>query len=85
MPQYRTNAPVTFVHDGKVVSVAAHRDVEMDEATAVKLGEKVTLHETKVGLVFPKGTPVIDPLRMDPEHDGEHDAHSDKSEKSAKK
>ena len=81
MPQYRTNEPVTYVHEGAVVSVAAHRVVDLDEAVARKLGEKVTeVADSAHALMFPKGAPIIDVLRLDPANDG---ANSE-AEKAAK-
>lgn len=70
MPQYRTNEAITYVHEGKVLHIGPHKNVELDEDQAEKLGDKVSLVETPAGLMFPKGNPVIDVLRLDPHHDG---------------
>lgn len=80
MPQYRTNEAITYVHDGKVLHADAHKTVELDKAQAEKLGDKVSLVETPAGLMFPKGAPVIDVLRLDPHNDGANDAKVEKVE-----
>ena len=85
MPQYRTNEPVTYVHDGAVVAVAAHRVVDLDESVAKKLGEKVTVVEGPAhALMFPDGAPIIDALRMNPANDRMNVAAEPEVEKVAK-
>ncbi len=61
MPQYRTLEPVTYVHEGKAVSVAKGRLVELTEAQARPLGGKLELVEV-ADSVFPTGTPKISPV-----------------------
>lgn len=85
MPQYRTNEPINYVHDGAVVHVKADRVVELDEAVAKKLGDKITVvGVSEHALMFPTGMPVIDVLRPDPAHDGANEAAKEESAKEAK-
>ena len=58
MSKYRTLESVTFVKDGKVVSVKANRTVELDDEQAAPLGGKLVLLETQDSM-FPDGTPQI--------------------------
>jgi len=84
MPQYRTNEAITYVHDGKVLHTDAHKTVELDEKQAEKLGDKVSAVELPAGLMFPKGAPVIDVLRLDPHHDGANDVKEEPKGEPAK-
>lgn len=58
MPKYRTIQTVTLIRDGKVVSVAPNREVELTEAEAAALGDKVSSPQETVTM-FPNGAPII--------------------------
>lgn len=61
MAQYRTLEPVTYVKDGKVVSVAADRVVELNDKQAQSLAGRVSAVEDRGASMFPDGAPVINP------------------------
>ncbi len=53
MAQFRTVKAISVVKDGKVVSYAANRDVELDDDQAEALGDAVVRAES-VDSMFPK-------------------------------
>lgn len=57
--KYRTLEQVAFVQDGKVVSVAKDRTVELTEDQAKSLAGKVLCVENKTRSMFPNGSPVF--------------------------
>lgn len=59
MPKYRTLEPIAFVQDGKVVSVAKDRTVELTEDQAKSLAGRVLCVENKTRSMFPDGSPVF--------------------------
>lgn len=60
MPSYRTAVAVTFVKDGKVVSVDANRVIsDLADDQAKKLGDKVIRIDETAPSMFPTGAPVI--------------------------
>lgn len=61
MAKYRSLEPVTYVADGKVVSVSADREIELTETQATKLAGRVVRIEASAPSMFPDGTPIIDP------------------------
>lgn len=61
MSKYRSLKPVTYVADGKVVSVKANRTVDLTEEQAKALSESVVLVDSQVDSVFPDGAPIISP------------------------
>ncbi|AEJ92110.1 hypothetical protein SEA_YEET_28 [Mycobacterium phage Yeet] len=58
MAKYRTVQAVTFVQNGKVVSIGPNRVVEIDDAQAEKLGAKVERARENDSM-FPDGAPII--------------------------
>lgn len=67
MPTFRTLEDVAYIDGGKVVSVARGKNIELTEAQAKKLGAKIQ-DLTPAGVpLFPKGAPIIDALRTNPE------------------
>lgn len=67
MPQYRTLDSVAYIQDGVVVHAAKDRNIELTEEQAKALGKKVKDLTPAGALTFPKGSPVIDHLRLNPE------------------
>lgn len=59
MPKYRTLEPVSFVRDGKAVSVKADRTVELTEEQAKSLAGRVLCVENKTRSMFPDGAPIF--------------------------
>lgn len=59
MPRYRTLEPITFVKEGKVVSVAKDRTVELTEDQAKSLAGKVLNVENQTRTMFPNGSPIF--------------------------
>ena len=57
--KYRTLEAVAFVKDGKVVSVAKDRVVELTEEQAKSLAGRVLNVENKTRSMFPDGSPVF--------------------------
>lgn len=60
MAKYRSLEPVSYVADGKVVSVAADREIELSEDQAKALAGRVVLLEVTAPSMFPTGTPIIE-------------------------
>lgn len=59
MPRYRTLEPVSFVKDGRAVSVAKDRTVELTEDQAKSLAGKVVNIDNKTRSMFPDGAPIF--------------------------
>lgn len=59
--KYRSLEPVTYVANGKVVSVNADREIELEEDQAKSLAGRVVLLDAQAPSMFPDGTPIIDP------------------------
>lgn len=67
MPLFHTAEEVTYVNEGAVVHVGAGKNIELTDAQAKKLGSKV-VDLTPLGTpLFPKGAPIIDALRTNPD------------------
>lgn len=61
MAKYRSLEPVSYVANGKVVSVAAQREFELDEDQANSLAGRIVFVENTAVSMFPEGAPIIDP------------------------
>lgn len=59
MAKYRSLEPVTYVADGKVISVAAERLIDLTDAQAEALAGKVASLDGTGESMFPTGAPVI--------------------------
>lgn len=59
MAKHRTLVPVSYVANGKVVSVDADRVIDLDDKQAKSLAGKVVLVEQKAPSMFPEGAPII--------------------------
>lgn len=58
MANYRTLESVSYVQDGKVVSVKANRTVVLDDEQAKSLAGRIALLEAQDSM-FPNGSPQI--------------------------
>lgn len=59
MAQYRALEPVSYVKDGKVVSVKAGKHLELDEIQAAALAGRVAPVLGQGDSMFPGGAPII--------------------------
>ncbi|AEK09412.1 hypothetical protein LITTLEE_28 [Mycobacterium phage LittleE] len=58
MAKYRTLTAGAYVNGGKVVSFEANRIIELTDAQAAKLGDKVERSQVNDSM-FPDGAPII--------------------------
>lgn len=61
MAKYRSLKPVTYVDNGKVVSVKEGREFTLTDEQAKALAGSVVLIDVDSGSMFPDGAPIIDP------------------------